>query len=246
MKYLSFVFLGFMLYCSTPGNNVEEVIPQTLRMVEKTDSSDFSASEKGIDAVPNFDAIKVEWYAPSDSLDIEKYRIYRSADPNGLIEYEFLHEIIVTNVFDQTTEYIDQTAGVDTMYHYYVTSINDDNNEAANSDTASYRLLAKATLSDHSLTNNGIPRITFPFNVSNPFDFNEFILRIEDYNSRELIMTRSFEPDPYGEPQQSAILSGDDLLPLQNGNSYEWRIDILSGDPKENGSESNWKLLIIN
>ena len=72
-------------------------------------------------------------------------------------------------------------------------------------------------------------------------------MRIEDNISRNLILVKSYEPNPYGDPQQTAILRGDTLLSIfQNGNNYEWRIDILAGDPKENGSESNWKFLPIN
>lgn len=248
MKYILLFSSVFFWFCSVPDNKAVEIIPETIRMVEKTDSSDITMDEEGIDAIPDGDAIKIEWHLPSDSLDIKKYIIYRSEEASGLFDYVIIYERIINNVFDQENVYEDYSSELYKKYYYYVVSVNNDGNISSPSDTANYRLMEKASLGEMELSNNGIPRITLTFNVNEESKyFNESILRIENSVSNKLIMATYFLADPYGAASQQIVIQGDHLpILLQEGVEYRWRMDIYERDPMQNGSESNWKQLQVN
>ena len=89
--------------------------------------------------------------------------------------------------------------------------------------------------------------MNFSFNVNgaNP---NGFILRIERLigaNRRELTFLYLEEPlsgQNFGKSQITHTLEGNFLQDIfENGVTYRWRIDFVSGDKRHFGSESDWE-----
>jgi len=245
--------LLILLQCSEVGTATSDPI-EALSMVPKTALSDRQEIERGIDAVPGTPSnniIEIMWFASPDER-IDRFRLYRSEDPQGQVNFVPIATIDVPNRFNQDTVFQDPFLETDRPYYYYVTALTEGGTESEPSDTVWYSLIDKAEPSTPSGTiRPGQPRIEFTFRVPTSATPNGYILRIEreiGSTIRELILLDVVDPftGNFGEPQITHVLEGDSLFNIfEDDVQYRWRIDLLPGDKVHSGSESNWQFFTI-
>ncbi|KAA3608457.1 MAG: hypothetical protein D8M58_19455 [Calditrichaeota bacterium] len=223
-----------------------------------TRSLETAEIEKGIDALPSpSNDIVVMWHKHPQSINLEKYILYRGE--------EISNQIIFTNIFDieanfnLDTLHEDKGLSVGTMYYYYIVAVDENNNRSIPSDTVKYQLLEKPQLEDLSISNN-----TYLVNgvLTNPsqliFRTLQFtagasagsILRIEKLGSRELVYFEYIRQFQNADGFAVHEIVGETLLQSlfknrDDGNFYEWRIDLADNFSLNRGSESEWNELSI-
>lgn len=242
--FFSIIILLIVLSaCKQPTQGTTKS-PDPPRMVQKTEGADTMLYEPGIDALPGLNnEIELVWYKAAFEQDIDFYRIYRSAETSGNANY--LSIGVSTSNSGEDTTFIDKNnLGVDTTYYYFVTAVNRDGKESLPSDTVWYKLLPKARPTSPSGVETNQQSIAFTFNIPPNAIPNGYIIRIEHQIGQNLIeLTYIDVVEPlvnFGETQISYILDKDVTTIFQNNTEYRWRIDLLSGDKKHSGSESEW------
>jgi hypothetical protein len=219
-------------------------VPDPVVMVAK--SPDTSAVEQGIDAVPEYDGIQLQWYRLPER-GIESYNIYRKSPDDTYFKRIAAKKIDDTQASGSDTTFLDTSVVVYQDYFYYITATSKDNKEGMPGDTVSYRLLEKALTiyPDGQLNIEGLP--VFQWNTTDKPDL--YILRIErDFDNKlcfikivqtnYLIEMETYDP---GESEADSIEFFSEVIP-GSGITYKWRIDCMGDDsPIPSGSESEWK-----
>lgn len=227
---LIFIFNFTILSCdksvSTSGNK-----PSTVIFVTKT--ADTSVVERGIDAVPDGNRIRIEWFQNPEE-EVERYNIYRSEENNDDFS-------LISNTIDTVYEDMVETF---TKYYYYVSAETDEGMTSEPSDTISYMLLEKATLlSPDDTVNTGEPKFIWR-DTNDPF-YHEYIIRVVQVETEQTIWSSVKERESYDSDQEEIVFNADSeaaVVQLLPDILYKWRVDIL-GDEKK-GSESNWKPIL--
>jgi hypothetical protein len=229
---IQFAFI-FLLNCSDQSN-VDPTPPDQVRMVEKQDNSDLLDNEPGIDAeydpISETNDIKLMWYRHPQESKLAYFKIYRTDDPDGLINYKLIGTT-ENQVNEVDTTYKDtQDLVLDTRYYYYVTALSDQDAESAPSDTVFYTLIPKAE--NLTLNNNAsvISKTEMNFSWSREISAREFILRVE------WVISATFTPlvyinviDSYDNPVIYS-LAGDSLKSIFPNGNYRWRVDCVGAD----------------
>lgn len=230
----------------TQSTTADNPPPNKVLLVEKSPNS--APVERGIDAehptdvfpVPDENGIFLEWYS-SDETDLIAYDIYRRAENlNG----NFTRVGQVFQRFgDIDTSYLDMTAGVDTIYYYYVVARDEDNQESDSSDIEQYKLLHKPESLNAPIGNSLFGGV-FDWKFSDNFIAQYFIFRLEKIDSNN-----DYQPhflallDTEGRTQADQVWTQAELgiTSLTPGN-YRWRIDVRRFDERLNreGAESEW------
>jgi len=253
LKIILFIVCLYFVSCSpTDSTNNERL--NRLEMVAKTLMSDTTLAEDGIDAVPagaNNNAIQIMWYTHNDVDRLKSFRIYRSTDPQGEVNYNSIATLEILNKFNQDTVYIDQELETDRPYYYFVTVIDKDSRESLPSDTVWYTLLPKAEPQSPSGSIDTPDEINYVFRVPSDAIPNGYILRIErevGANFIELVYLEKVEPfNDFGEQFVTHTLAGDTVRALfADDLTYRWRVDLIAGDALYSGSESDWETFSVN
>lgn len=246
-----FVLSVFFQACTDP-EGVDPEPPQRVRMVLKEAGFDTLETERGIDAEPNPlggpNFIQLMWYRHPEEARLNYFKIYRSENPLGLVNYN----LIATTENQQNkldTLFLDtQELVLNVRYYYYVTAVNEKGTESLPSDTVYYTLIEKAT--QLSLNNNisVISRdpLNFEWWIDSGQNPDTYILRIERN------VSQTFNPlayvtvirSRYQNPEMFAM-SGNWLKNLLPNGDYRWRIDCV-GEDLFSGSESDWMYFKIN
>jgi len=242
MKYIILLIFLCFVYCSQPGDGGNENPPMAPSMVEKTENSDFTQLENGIDAVPDGDHIQVMWHVHPQASELKSFIVYKSTHRNGLVNYNPVITFPIENISDIDTAFIDPNVTIGQKNWYFVTAVNQDNIESLPSDTVSYKLLDKA---DHLITVPNIGSIAFNFQIPTSASPRLFILRIEEEIGSDWNLHHMEVWDDYSGLSISKIVSKDTLM-LKDNWLYQWRVDIIEGLETEEGSESSWAPLQVN
>jgi hypothetical protein len=244
----------FFVSC-TDDNGVSSDPPVAPVLVSKTAGSDTSAYEiMGIDAEAGPEnGIRLMWHEHPERNDLDHFNVYRSEDPDGLINY-VLHarvdpggEFVFDGIYHLFTDFIQIEE--DQSYYYYITAVNDEGTESMPSDTTWYRLVQKGRLTaplGTDLSDPGILEFKWVFEET-PLP-NGYILRIEEDFSDVLVFVEWIEPlEDFDEQFRNHALSREVLKQfVVSGLQYRWRIDSVQEDPLHVGAESNWGTFIIN
>jgi hypothetical protein len=194
--------------------------------------SDTSRVEKGIDAVPEKNAIRIEWI-PCQDETVVKYEIYRKSDAP---EAKFVQ---IGEATEADSFYVDDVqTGV--RYFYTVTAVNDEDLRSESGDTLSYLLLQKAVnLQPKGEIANSKPVFTW----NDPNQAQEYIIRVVDNLTNQPVWI-SVVPTNY-ELNHSVAFNADQkaVSGLLSGSLYRWRIDVRGQN--YSGSESVWVSLKI-
>ncbi len=234
-RLLIVLFLILLLVsCNTTGPD-NPVPPKRVLMIARPEGADTLEFTQGISTLPGSEnKIQIMWHKPRIEENIKSFKIFRSMDQAGLINYNLYFTLGVNNPGNPDTIFTDLNVEIGTTYHYFITAVNNDNLESDPSDTVSFKLLAKATLLDPQ---NGIEitqRGAVTFHWQRDYTPPYYIIRIEEY------YTDTFHPLVYVhkifntvyDPEQAYTLSGSKAEEiLTDGKSYRWRIDSVE-DPE--------------
>ncbi len=233
LKYiflLIFISIFPILNC-TEKLDESSTVPPTPTMFGPP--ADVVEVERGIDAIPDFDGIQLDWHVENTS-EISEYNIYRRVD--GESQFLKLH---IADAKDTT--YLDlNSVQVGTRYYYYMTAVSYDGVEGAASDTVNYMLLSKAFHLFNSVTSKPI----FRWEVSEyPA---QYVLKLFDTATAGKIWFALVQSDYTNQDEQVQFnfdgTAGVDSLTA--GRSYTWRVDIV-GTVSNSGSESRWKQFTV-
>ncbi len=216
------------LSCDKLGETVERTLP-TPRLLPPPD--DFSEDERGLDAVPERDAIQVEWelYAVQDAA-IEVWRRQEKRQ-----EFEQ-----VAKISGKDTVFLDEDVEIGTRYWYFVVAVAPGWRDSAPSDTFSYRLLEKP----FALVETTGRRPTFRWQVGQtPVGY---VLKLFEVDTDKKVWFASVWPD-YGTLAEEVVFNFDSTAvadSLEAGKGYRWRVDVI-GPEKNSGAESNWRVFRV-
>jgi len=230
LKTLTFLVLCVMLIVSCEKDSNKTPPPARVIMVEKSAEDD--AQERGIDAVPDWDAIYLEWH-PNQEKTLEGYAIYRSQEENrNYLEIGRVKKVY--QVID--TFFTDKTVNLGTTYYYYVRAYDDQGQLGEPSDTVHYHLLQKPLLlSPLGNSNTGVP--IFSWDYPSGFPPDEFVFRLQKKQPDTLNVLINKLHIRYDFPENWTLLELGLPDTLVSG-KYRWRIDPYASEYK--GSESHW------
>ena len=232
----------------TTGEDITPPSPPIL--VEKGDES--SILESGIDAVPEGDWIRIEWYLNIED-DLAGYEIWRVAEDDtgetGEIN-DFLQIIVLSMEELTSTELLyhidrdpqiepDPDTGFGRGVYYYICAFDQSGNVSSPSDTTYYKLLPKPINVHFDTTEVYTISCSYPFITAGPIYFTIRVIDLSG-NSYKWLNISTFYNDPF------SIVYNDE--PLETGD-YSLRIDVtpysLDGPGLYSGAESNWHYFSI-
>lgn len=226
-----FLLLGLIFAIFSCTKQVNTIKNRPLPVMLVPGVQDTSEIEKGIDAIPEGDKIRIEWKA-SPEIEVRDYRIYRSVEREK--SYLFISELSIP---DTTFE---DEAIVGQRYYYYIQAVTDENIESFPSDTLDYKLIHKAV----NITPKGTtiyPQPELSWKDPNIPTEAYYVIRFVKATSGE-IMWISVVPSSYSGDREGVIFNSDGFASidfLQPGIDYQWRVDII-GSESHSGSESGW------
>ncbi|MFZ0391175.1 MAG: hypothetical protein WAN36_12020 [Calditrichia bacterium] len=205
--------------------------PGKVQLIAKT--AEDAVQEHGIDAVPEFDAILLEW-RPNSGADLSGYKIYRSRSSGQ--NYVSVAEINKQFGAPDTT-WLDKNVQVENTYYYYVRAFDTFDQYGEPSDTVNYTLVEKpvALYPINDIVTDSLPEIRWDNAQTNDFIFRLQKEVAQDTLAYRIISQRSIK---YNFPEVWTLAELGISVPLEPGR-YFWRIDAVQvGVPK--GAESNW------
>ncbi len=232
LKYLLIPILFGLLFFNC-GDDVNQFpAPKRVELVAK--SPEKAIVEHGIDAVPENDAIFLEWH-PNSEEHLSGYAIYRS-------ETEDKNFMQIGKVASQNkpidTTFVDTSVSLNTRYFYFVRAYDEADQFSAPTDTVEYKLIEK-------------PDLLYPIQdviVDNKPNFewenmssDSFYFRMEHIQSDlNWVVGKTIK---YDFPENWNLDEFGITISLERGR-YQWRIDAVGVD--HSGSESNWGYFIVN
>ena len=259
MKYffLIFTIIVILSACKQQESDTTKP-PEAVRLVYRAAGADTLQDEPGIDAVYDVESgkngIQLMWYTHPQEKDLASYRIYRSEDPQGLVNYNLIGSVQPGQAGQVDTVYIDTQDLVQKVrYYYYITAYSKKDKESENSDTLSYELLEYPV--NLSLNGNSKvvtePSMRFEWHMASGVTPDYYILRVE------YVVSEDFHPVHYVnyiyseyETPRIITLLGNELFTLFPKGKYRWRVDCVGLEDipaqKFSGSESEWSDFTIN
>ncbi|MEJ2627246.1 MAG: hypothetical protein P8078_01620 [bacterium] len=229
--FLLILILNFTILTCDKSVSTGGLKPAPVVFVAK--NADTSLKERGIDAVPDGDIVRLEWRENTEEI-VDKYKVYR-------LEEEAVKYSLVSVTADTIFE--DNDVITHKRYYYYVLAETDEGVTSDPSDTLNYLLLQKAVLlAPDSTVNTAQP--TFKWRDPNDPSYDPYIIRVVNADSNKTIWISEIS-STYSE-QEETIFNADSeatvsqLTPEVN---YIWRIDIVGNE--RSGSESNWKPIMF-
>jgi len=226
--------LIFTIFNCTEEINTGGIQPSSVTLVPGV--ADTCRVESGIDAIPEADAIRLEWI-PSAEEEVTDYAIYRSDDEGG--PYNL---IAIASVPDSVFE--DSAVSLDTRYYYYVRAMGGEGMMSESSDTLDYMLIEKAVrLIPGGETNDSRPHLSWEDPNSPPKAY--YVIRVVEVASGDIIWI-SLVPSSYSD-RETVLFNGDGTATtdsLISSIDYQWRVDII-GSEDNSGSESNWNTITV-
>jgi len=255
---LFYILLTILFVSCTQQEPNKSDPPEKVSVVLRIAGADTLQDERGIDAFYNTAAdsngIQLMWYDHPEKRDISYYKIFRSDDPEGQVNYRNIGSRAVNQAGQIDTIFFDTfSLQLGMRYYYYITAVSKKDKEGENSDTLSYKLV------EHPIglsLNGGSSTIddtlmSFSWRMASGVTPDQYILRIEYVLSEDfhpLVFVKNIQS--LYEPQQTEVLSGSWLQQKFSNGQYRWRVDCIG--PNENlienyssGSESEWKYFTV-
>ena len=214
--------------------------PAKVRIVEKTPED--STVEHGIDAVPDIDAIFLEWH-PNTEKNLAGYIVYRSKMENS----QFVEVGRVTKRYEKIdTTFTDSLVALTKRYYYFIRAFDDLNQMSEPSDTVNYKLWVKPVLLAPVGVVQNPSSIVFTWEFNASFVPSEFVFRLERLGGSGFVnfFTKLFNlSNDYTPHQEWDLAKLTIFTPLTTG-TYRWRIDPI-GNENLCGAESNWMMFVV-
>ena len=229
--YFFLLFAGiFAIFHRNKSTNNETLSPSSVVLLAGVD--DTCRVERGIDAVPEGDIIRLEWI-PGRPDEIAEVEIFRSTVRAG--PYTAIVKIAMTD-----SVYEDGDVQPEMRYFYFVRALNREGLPSEPSDTLSYKLIRKAvSLSPSGMIDTARPELSWTDPNLPPKAF--YIIRCMEGISGAVVWI-SVVPSSYTGGTESVLFNFDGkstVDSLQSGVTYFWRVDIV-GSESGSGSESVW------
>jgi len=223
------LFCGILITfnCAKNSSAPESKRPERLMFTAK--SPDDAECESGIDAVPEGDAILLQWFLPRDDR-VQWTKIYRSCENEE--DYQFLASVGYSD-----TLYLDYDVNLDTRYFYFIKAVDSKRVESLASDTVTYKLYPKPN--GLRATTQARPVFAWQYLSLPPIGY---LLRLEEDGSANLVWLSLVESYDLISQVEFNWDGKAKIDTLQSGKRYRWRVDVLGAD-LFSGSESGWKLL---
>lgn len=202
---------------------------------------DTSARERGIDAVPEGDWIRIEWVLGREE-DLAGYEIYRR-DEDQMVDSLIVSLPIedVTPVSADTVFWRDKTVNFYIRYIYRMKAFDRSGNRSSYSDTVDYKLLPKV---DPEKPSGEIeerkPEFQFQWGEGASWISAYVIKLIDSEGNYVWISDKRDDVRGYGEP--ATITYNVDRKAISDSlasGTYWWRVDVIGSEPRC-GSESEW------
>ncbi|HNS73776.1 MAG TPA: hypothetical protein PKI81_10240 [bacterium] len=189
-------------------------------------AADTSADERGIDAVPEEDAIFLQWHRDQELSGFQLFRRFEGEKNFGLIALLTARD---SSFYDRVP--------TDIRCYYYLRGLDEEERLGAPSDTVDYMLLAKAF--DLQVTAGEPPLFSWSTGLMRPAFY---LIRLYEEASGAPVWIGRMAPGYQGTRESTPYNSdGRAVLPrLQSGVLYRWRIDC-AGAAARTGSESAWQ-----
>jgi hypothetical protein len=230
--FLLFAGIFIIFHCDKSTNNGST---GPARVVLLSGVADTSRVERGIDAVPEGNIIRLEWI-PGDLNEVAEYELFRSTVRTG--SYASIARIAATD-----SSYQDMDVQPDTRFFYFIRALNREGLQSEPSDTLSYKLILKATdLMPSGIITESRPELSWTDPNNPPKAF--YILRITEGVSGDVVWI-SVVPSSYTGGSESIQFNSDGsatIDSLENGVMYHWRVDVR-GSEANSGSESVWNTI---
>ena len=229
-RSLCLMAAGWLLLtaCGDEVTNPSSSLPAPRFVASIPDTAVF---EQGIDAIPEEDAIFLQWYHEEALAGFQLFRRMGEKESFSMI----------AALTAQDSSYYDRV-GTNVRCYYYLRGVDDEGRLSAPSDTTDYMLLAKAT----DLMVSGGDSLFFSWSIGliRP---QAYVLRLQEESSGMMIWISRMEPGFQG-TRESILYNYDDRAQwprLQNGINYRWRLDCVGAAPRT-GSESSWQRFSLN
>lgn len=219
-----FVLLGG---CKERVNNPEPLPPRPIFVAA---SADTAALEHGIDAIPEENAIFLEWRTNAAYETLRLYRKKGNAAAFALLAAPGLND----------TTFVDRV-DVGVRYYYYLVAEDASGISSAPSDTIDYQLLPKAI----NLSVSHVDTMRFHWQIQGIRPVS-FILRLYDESTQEIVWLSVIPPSYQGDKEEIAFDWDGKARRKQllQGTQYRWRIDCV-GSAAFSGSESGWHRFVM-
>lgn len=189
---------------------------------------DLTEVERGIDAVPEKDAIQIDWLRPERAEELAGFRLYRRSTTGAFL--------LLKSLKPQDTTFVDDVnIQVGTRYFYFMTSVDASGREGPPSDTVNYALLPKP----FNLHQSGTLTPVFRWQVQ---DYpSQYVLKLFDMTDNSKVWFSVVQSD-FADQDEEVSYNWDGLASspaLVAGHVYRWRVDVV-GTERNSGSESTW------
>jgi hypothetical protein len=195
----------------------------------------------GIDAVPDGKWIKVPWKKFVDN-DLSHVKVYRYTVQNP-------EPLLIDTVPASEDYYLDRSFLIEREWYYYYIELYDASGNFSVSDTVSYALLAKSTLTSPeggAAVNPNNLRLYWRIGDSQT---TEFRILIWDEQTGELVYHTDYSYTPNDENPAPPNVPFPVMTPAPvNGQVFRWRVDSFYYDSEHEmkmGSESEERTFII-
>ena len=223
MKKFIFIIIFSTLYLVNCEKNLNSPIIELAKPVLLSTPADTLINEAGIDAIPEKDAIEINWLL---NPEFHTFQLYRKASKDSVFK-------LLSEFTQKDSNYVDEDILLNERYYYFLIGIDQQNRKSEPSDTLDYQLVEKAFNLFTSL-----PQVIFHWQISN-FFYDSYIIKLFNDNQQLIWMKQIDSPHQPFNSDSTAKISK-----LVSGKRYKWRVDIV-GTEIHSGSESDWKFFLM-
>ena len=219
------------------GSNKDTVAPDPPVVLPASECT--SADEQGIDAIPEWDWIRLEWWVGSEE-DLAGYEIYRHRE--GEAADSLIAVLPIEEISGEVAFYEDEDVALQVRYFYTIKAFDEAKNASTASDTLTYMLLSKLMPDQpRGDITDRIPEFIFNWG-DDPSTIIHYVVKVKD-----ALNTYVWISDPahgiareYENPGHMVynVDGGAASDSLESG-VYFWRVDGV-GSEEYSGSESRW------
>ncbi len=231
----------FFQSCAPKGTPI--IVLGTPRFVPQSQPD--SAVETGIGQDPNTGGIFLQWYSTEGATGFKVYRSDTKGTGRSAVNFSTVSDVAVNSALSDTSTVDVLEVQIDTVYYYYLKAYNSLGTLSGPSDTISYALLQRPTLT-YPTGNETINGANLQFNWKDFTAGGYAVIRVVDltvFPNSYVWISKRFQSYGGSETYTDYNFDGNAVNQLSPGHSYEWRVDRFNldgtGRPYE-GARSVW------
>lgn len=201
-------------------------------------SEPISSDEQGIDAVPEWDWIRLEWWVGPEE-DLAGYEIYRRREDEAVDS--LIVVLPIEEISGDVAFYEDDGIDLHVRYFYTIKAFDEADNISTVSDTLTYMLLSKLRPDQpRGETDDRMPEFVFHWG-DDPSAILHYVVKVTDATGTTYLWISDLVlPEGYGKPGQIVYnVDGNATSDSLASGVYRWRVDGV-GSEEYSGCESRW------